>query len=141
MLEKIPKSISPDLIKLMMEMGHGDELVLADANFPSSTLANRLVRADGIEISVLLRDILELFPLDSYSEHQVMLMEVVPGDDYKPVIQDEYKKILDASGRDYNIDYLERFAFYDRAEKAFAIVATGEEALYANIIIKKGVVK
>lgn len=141
MLDKIPKSLSPYLLKLMMEMGHGDELVLADANFPSSTLANRLVRADGIEISRLLQDILELFPLDSYSDYQIMLMEVVPGDDYIPVIQDEYKEILNNSGREYNIDYLERFAFYERAKNAYAIVATGEEALYANIILKKGVVK
>lgn len=116
MLDKIPKSLSPYLLKLMMEMGHGDELVLADANFPSSTLANRLVRADGIEISRLLQDILELFPLDSYSDYQIMLMEVVPGDDYIPVIQDEYKEILNNSGREYNIDYLERFAFYERAK-------------------------
>ncbi len=141
MLEKIPKNLSPDLVKLMMEMGHGDELVLADANFPSSALAERLVRADGLCIPDLLMGILELFPLDSYSEQQVYLMEVVPGDDYKPVIQEEYREILEASGREYRIQKLERFEFYNRAEKAYAIVATGEEALYANIILKKGVVK
>ena len=85
---------------------------------------------------------MELFPLDTYSEQQVFLMEVVPGnDDYKPKIWNEFKEILQMSGESFTIGYMERFAFYERAKKSFAVIATGEEALYANIILKKGVVK
>lgn len=122
-------------------MGHGDEIVLGDANFPSCSIAQNVVRADGLSGTDLLKAILELFPLDTYSEYQVFLMEVTPGDDYKPEIWNEYKEVLTASGEPYNIGYIERFAFYERAKTAFAVIATGEEALYANVILKKGVVK
>lgn len=122
-------------------MGHGDEIVLADANFPSCSISNNIVRADGLSGTELLKAILELFPLDTYSENQVFLMEVVPGDDYKPEIWKEYKNILLESGEPCNIGYIERFAFYERAKQSFAVIASGEEALYANVILKKGVVK
>lgn len=142
MLRGIAPAISPDLIKVLMEMGHGDELVIGDGNFPSASLAQRLVRADGLGCSVLLDAILRIFPLDQYDEKPVMLMAVVPGDPYKPTIWDEYRKIVrqyEPGFTDFN--YIERFAFYDRARKAYAILATSEMALYANIILKKGVIK
>lgn len=141
MLKNIPKILSPQLVKTLMEMGHGDEIVLGDANFPSCSVSQNVIRADGISVPNLLKAILELFPLDTYSEHQVFLMEVVPGDDYKPEIWEEYKSILKRSNEPHNIGYIERFAFYERAKKSFAVIATGEEALYANVILKKGVVK
>jgi L-fucose mutarotase len=141
MLKKIPKALSPQLVKTLMEMGHGDEIVLGDANFPSCSMSPNVIRADGLSGTCLLKAILELFPLDTYTEHPVILMEVVPGDDYKPEIWEDYREILLASGEPCSIGYLERFAFYDRAKTSFAVIATGEEALYANIILKKGVVR
>ena len=141
MLKNIPKNLSPDLIKVLMEMGHGDEIVIADGNFPSARIAKKLIRADGLGGNEILESILKVFPLDSkYSDDQVFLMEVSDGDDYKPKIWDEYKNTLDKSDEDYSIAYIERFEFYERAKNAFAVIATGEEALYANVIIKKGVV-
>ena len=121
-------------------MGHGDEIVIGDANFPSHTVSQNVVRADGLSGTELLEAILQLFPLDTYSNNQVFLMEVMPGDDYKPEIWDEYKAILQRSGEPHQIGYIERFAFYERAKQSFAVIASGEEALYANIILKKGVV-
>ncbi len=142
MLKGISPLISPDLIKIMMEMGHGDELVIADANFPSASVAQRLVRADGLGANALLEAILPLFPLDPYVEKPVSLMAVVPGDPYKPVIWDEYRKIIAGFEPGFqDFEYVERFAFYERARKAYAVLASGESALYANIILKKGVIK
>ncbi|HBG58801.1 L-fucose mutarotase [Proteiniphilum sp. UBA1028] len=141
MLKKIPKTISPQLLKILMEMGHGDEIVIADGNFPCHTVSQNVVRADGLTGTEILKAIMELMPLDSYSEQQVFLMEVVPGDNYKPEIWNDYKEILQSSGEPFSIGYIERFAFYERAKKSYAVIATGEEALYANIILKKGVVK
>jgi len=124
-----------------MEMGHGDEIVISDGNFPAASCAQRLVRADGHNVPELLDAILKLMPLDTYVEAPVALMAVVPGDPVKPVIWDEYKKIINNYEPKANkIEFVERFAFYERAKKAYAIVATGEKALYANIILKKGVV-
>lgn len=133
--------LSPQLVKTIMEMGHGDEIVIADGNFPCHTISQNVIRADALSGRELLHALLELFPLDNYSTHQVFLMEVVQGDHYKPDIWDDYKAILHDSGEPCTICYLERFAFYERAKKSYAVVATGEEALYANIILKKGVVK
>jgi L-fucose mutarotase len=142
MLKGISPVISPDLIKVLMEMGHGDELVIADGNFPSAAYAQRLVRADGLGCPILLDAILSLFPLDTYVEKPVALMIVVPGDPYKPVIWEEYRKIVKQHETNFtDFDHVERFAFYERAKKAYAVLATGEMALYANIILKKGVVK
>ena len=141
MLKLIPNILSPELLKVLMEMGHGDELVIADGNFPSSSVAQRLVRLDGIAIPQILEAVLKLFPLDTYTEKPVSLMAVTPGDNVKPVIWEEYKKIIKESREPFSeFDYIERFAFYERAKKAYAVVATGELALYANIILKKGVV-
>lgn len=140
MLKKIPPRLSPELVKVLMEMGHGDEIVLADANFPAKTNNTRVVRADGISIPDLLSDILELLPLDTYSEEQVTLMEVVPGDPTVPAVWNKYKEILHEALQDYQIKMLERFEFYKHSRDTFAVVQTGETALYGNIILRKGVV-
>ncbi|KZE80138.1 fucose isomerase [Paenibacillus elgii] len=142
MLKGIPSILSPELFKIMMEMGHGDELVLADANFPAASHAQRLVRCDGHGVPELLEAILTFFPLDAYAEHSVALMAVVPGDPVKPVIWDEYRAIVKKHAPEADEPaFVERFAFYERAKQAYAVVATGEGALYANIVLKKGVVK
>jgi L-fucose mutarotase len=141
MLKGIPKNLSPELLKILMEMGHGDEIVIADGNFPAASHAQRLVRCDGHAASPLLESILQLLPLDTFVQHPVALMAVVPGDDYAPDIWPAYKKTIqkfDAKFTDFEI--IERQAFYERARKAYAIVASGELARYANLILKKGLV-
>lgn len=142
MLKKIPKILSPELVKLLMEMGHGDEVVIADGNFPSSTCAQRLVRADGHSGTEILDAILELFPLDPYGDEiPVSLMEKVPGDAVETPIWDEYKGIVKKHNKDFGeFNFIERFEFYERAKKSFGVIATGEGALYANILLRKGVV-
>ena len=142
MLNGIPSVLSPELLKIMMEMGHGDELIIADGNFPAAAIAQRLVRSDGNMVPELLEAILKFFPLDPYVDNPVALMQVVPGDTYKPTIWKTYKAIVKKSNNtNKSIENIERFAFYERAKKAYAVVATSETALYANIILKKGVVK
>jgi len=140
MLKGIPSILSPELLKILMEMGHGDEIVLADGNFPAASTAQRLIRLDGHDIPPVLDAVLKFFPLDTYVEQPVALMGVVPGDSYVPVIQDTYREIINKHDNSSGIQEMERYAFYDRAGKAYAIVATGESARYANIILKKGVV-
>jgi L-fucose mutarotase len=142
MLKGIPSIISPDLLAILMSMGHGDELVIADGNFPSASIARRLLRADGHGVPPLLDAVLRFFPLDPYVEKPAALMAVVPGDTATTDIWDEYRGILrrhEPAFRDF--EFVERFAFYERARTAYAVLATSELALYANIILKKGVVK
>lgn len=143
MLKKIPSVISPELIKILMEMGHGDEIVLADGNFPSASIGQQVVRLDGQRVPKILSAILELLPLDSYAESPFMLMQTTDADqDLEPEIWNDYKEIAAPFlEEDIKIKYIERFKFYQRAKKAYAVVATGEKSLYANIILKKGVVK
>lgn len=141
MLKGISPLISPELLKVLCEMGHGDEIVLADANFPAESMGQRVVRADGIGAAELLRAILPLFPLDQYDESNFVLMSVVPGDPTVPVIWDEYRATLTAYEPDAKIQTIDRFANYERAKKAHCIVATGESAQYANILLKKGVIR
>lgn len=140
MLKGINPILSPELLKVLMEMGHGDEIVISDGNFPGASVAQRLIRADGHGVPELLDAILELFPLDSYVENQVALMAVTPGDDCVPVIWDEYREIIKKHEPDAKIEEVERFAYYERAKKAYAVIQTGETAIYANIILKKGVI-
>lgn len=142
MLNGIPKILSPELLKILMEMGHSDEIVLADGNFPAVSHAQRLVRCDGHGVPELLDAIMQLFPLDQYVEKPAALMQVVPGDPAETPIWGEYKAIIaQHSGLEEPFEEVERFAFYERAKKAYAIVATGESAIYANLILKKGVIK
>jgi len=144
MLKKIPSILPPELVKTMMEMGHGDEIVLADGNFPCDEFGRKVIRMDGHNIPEILEAILKFFPLDPYVEKPVALMEVVPGDGVETPIWDEYRNIIEKSeeskGMKKGFDHVERFAYYERAKKAFVIIATSEPALYANIILKKGVV-
>jgi len=133
--------LSQELLKILMEMGHGDEIVIADGNFPSASIAQRLIRLDGLGTCVVLEAVLKFFPLDIYVDKPVGLMQVVPGDKVKPVIWKEYKKIIKSSGEKFNdFEFIERFDFYERAKKAYAVIATSELALYANILLKKGIV-
>ena len=142
MLKGIPPIISPELMKVLMEMGHGDEIVFADGNFPAAANAKRLIRCDGHNVKALLEAILPLFPLDAYVEEPVSLMLVVSGDSVVPTIWEEYKQIINKHEPVANgIAHIDRFAFYERARSAYAIVATSESALYANVILKKGVIK
>jgi L-fucose mutarotase len=141
MLKGIPTIISPELLKILSEMGHGDELVLGDGNFPSEAYGKRVVRCDGHGIPQLLEAILTLFPLDRYVDAPVALMDVVPGDTVpEPEIWDTYERIVSSADPQAKAEHMERFAFYERAKAAYAVVATGESAIYANIILKKGVV-
>jgi len=139
MLKNIPPILSPELLKIMAEMGHGDELVLADANFPAAALARNLVRADGHGIPEMLDAMLLFLPLDTFVECSVALMDT--GDkNVRPPIWQEYSKCILRREGDRHVELVERFEFYDRAKKAYAVVATGETELYANVILKKGVV-
>jgi L-fucose mutarotase len=139
MLKGISPVISPELLKIMAEMGHGDEIVLADAHFPGHTLCKTIVRADGVRISDLLEGILPLFELDSYAD-PVIMMAAVEGDHLDPAVEINYMKaIKKTSPNTAAAKRIDRFAFYERAEQAFACVMTGELVKYGNIILKKGV--
>lgn len=140
MLKNIPKILSPSLLKVLCEMGHGDEIVIADANFPAERCGQRVIRADGHGGTEMLDAILSVIPLDTYAQENMMLMRVVPGDDVRPAIWEEYRKTAAAHDPNVREGQIERFAFYERAKNAYAIVATGEGAIYANIILKKGVI-
>ena len=140
MLIGISPLISPDLLALLHRMGHGDEIVLADAHFPGESIGQRVLRADGLQIAPLLDGILPLFALDAYVEHPVMMMAVVPGDTADPAVESSYRAVIDRHWpHTPPILRVERFAFYERARTAFAVVMTGETAKYGNIILKKGV--
>ncbi len=143
MLKGIPNILSPELLKILMEMGHGDRIVIGDGNFPHASIAKDsiLVRMDGHGVCDILDAILTLFPLDPYVEEPVNLMQVVPGDDVETPIWDEYAKIVEKHEPGAKIGQIERFQFYEEAKKAYAVVSTGETALYANIMLQKGVVK
>ena len=145
MLKGIPKILSPELLKVLCEMGHSDRLVIADGNFPSESIGKnaKVIRCDGHGVPELLEAILTVFPLDTYVATPVSLMQVMPGDNVETPIWDEYKEIIskyDERG-EKAIGQTERFAFYDEAKTAYAIIASGESALYANIMLQKGVVK
>ena len=144
MLKGIPQILSPELLKVLCEMGHSDRIVLSDGNFPSESIGKDciVIRCDGHGVPELLEAILEVFPLDTYIEKPVNLMEVVPGDMVETPIWDTYKEIIskyDSRG-DKAVGNIERFDFYEEAKKSYAIIATGEKALYANLILQKGVV-
>ncbi len=144
MLKGIPKILSPGLLKVLCEMGHSDRIVIADGNFPAESIGKnaKVIRCDGHGTPELLDAILQVFPLDTYVEKPLQLMEVMPGDPVKTPIWDTYKEIVarhDARGAE-TVGTIERFAFYEEARKAYAVVATGESAIYANIMLQKGVV-
>ena len=144
MLKGIPKILSPELLKVLCEMGHSDRLVIADGNFPAESMGKNaiVIRMDGHMACDVLDAILQIFPLDTYVDKPVNLMEVMPGDKVDTPIWDEYAKIV--AGHDERgteaIGHIERFAFYEEAKKVYAIIATGESALYANVMLQKGVI-
>ena len=140
MLKGISPLIPPELLKILDEMGHGDEIVLGDGNFPAATMGKRCVRCDGVGAAELLDAILALFPLDPYVDAPAALMAVVPSDPVQTPIWDTYREIVKKHEPNAKIGFEERFAFYERSKKSFAVVQTGESALYANILLKKGVV-
>lgn len=144
MLKGIPKILSPELLKVLAEMGHSDRLVISDGNFPAESMGKNpiVVRCDGHGVPELLEAILQVFPLDTYVEHPMNLMEVMPGDNVETPIWETYKEIVrkyDKRG-DAAVGTIERFKFYDETRDAYAIIATGESALYANVMLQKGVV-
>ena len=144
MLKGIPKILSTELLKVFEEMGHSDRLVISDGNFPSESLGKNciVIRCDGHGVPELLDAILQVFPLDTYVEKPVNLMEVMPGDTVETPIWDVYKDIIakyDSRGAEA-VGNIERFKFYDEAKEVYAIIATGESALYANVMLQKGVV-
>ncbi len=140
MLKNVPKIISPELLKVLCEMGHGDEIVIADGNFPSANLAKNLVRADGISACDMLNAVMQLFPLDQYDSNNFVLMQKCDGDTADTSIWEDYKKIVKKYEPNAEPTFIERFDYYERAKNAYAVIATGEEKQYANIILKKGCV-
>lgn len=144
MLKNIPAILSPELLKVLCEMGHSDRLVIADGNFPAESIGKNaiVIRADGHSATAMLDAILTVFPLDTYVEKPVNLMQVMPGDTVETPIWDEYKAIIakhDERGAD-TVGDIERFEFYRQAREAYAIIATSEKALYANVMLQKGVI-
>ena len=144
MLKGIPAILSPKLLKVLCEMGHSDRIVIADGNFPAETVGKDaiVVRCDGHGVPEILEAILQLFPLDIYVDKPVNLMAVMPGDTTETPIWDTYKEIvgrMDERGPEI-VGEIERFAFYEAARNAYAIIATSEKALYANIMLQKGVI-
>ena len=135
MLKGISHVVSPDLLKTLAEMGHGDEIVISDAHFPAHTFNERVMRADGVGADRLLAGIIPLLELDSYAT-PVVMMAPVPGDELDPDVERRYRAALGYEGE---IERVERFAFYERAKKAYAVVVSGETAKYGNVILKKGV--
>ena len=135
LLKGISPALSPELLKTLCEMGHGDEIVFSDAHFPAHTVNARVIRADGIPADVLLKGLAPLFELDSYAT-PVVMMEAVKGDALDPEVEKKYRAALGYKGA---IERMERYAFYERAKKAYCVVLTGETAKYGNVILKKGV--
>ncbi|MBQ8813626.1 MAG: fucose isomerase [Lachnospiraceae bacterium] len=146
MLKGIPKLLSPELLKVLCEMGHSDRLVIADGNFPAESMGKdaKVIRMDGHGACAVLKAILQVFPLDTYVETPVNLMQLMPQDvgQVETPIWGEYAKIVSENDErgEHAIGHIERFAFYEEAKKAYAIIATGESALYANVMLQKGVI-
>ncbi len=141
MLKNIPSILSPELLKILMEMGHGNEIVIGDGNFPAADYAQRLIRCDGHGVPEIMDAILKLMPLDTYVDAPLAIMQTTNGDPTPEIwatFEDIAKKHEPGNCK---FEQVERFAFYERAKKAYAVIATGETAIYANIILKKGVVK
>jgi L-fucose mutarotase len=141
MLKGIPSILTPELLRVLMEMGHGDEIVLADGNFPKFAHAEHVIRCDGHGIPEIMDAILQFMPLDPYVDEPVIYMAVLPDDPYVPVIWEEYKTIIqNHEEREIKCLPIHKKEFYPRAKNAYAVVTTSETALYANVILKKGVI-
>lgn len=140
MLKGLSPLLSPDLLHVLASMGHGDEIVLADANFPAATHAKRLVHMPGTSAPAVLDAVLSVLPLDDFVAQPALTMQVVGDAGARPPVVDDFDAVLRQHGFGAS-SALERFAFYERAAKAFAIVATGETRIYGNLMLKKGVVR
>jgi len=141
MLKNIDPLLNADLLHVLAAMGHGDDLALVDRNFPALANARRLIRLDGADIITAGRAILSVYPLDSFVDHPVMRMQMVGKPDEVPPVQQDFQKIVDAAeGRHWPMGSIERFAFYEAARQAFAVVATGESRPYGCFLLKKGVI-
>ena len=141
MLKNVPAILSPELLLTLMRMGHGDELVIADGNFPSDSHAQRSLRADGHGAAALVAAILKFLPVDTFVDDVAVVMQPVDPNTPEPPIWDEFRRLIAAAeGRAVPLTAIDRHAFYERSKRAYAIVATGETALYANLLLKKGVV-
>jgi len=141
MLKGVPTTISPELMQVMMSMGHGDEIVIADGNFPADSHADRLVRCDGLSGLQVIEGILKFLPIDTFVDDVAVVMQPVDANTPEPPIWEGFRRALErAESRKIPLTPIDRFDFYDRARAAYAIVATSETALYANLILKKGVV-
>lgn len=141
MLKNISPLLGPDALHILASMGHGDDLVIADANFPGATFGKRLVRLDGVSATAVLDAVLSLFPLDEFVEDRATTMQVVGDPNQHIPIVGEFAEIVKRHEPHSRLTDLERFAFYDRAADAFAVIQTGEARLYGNIIVRKGVVR
>lgn len=143
MLKGISPLLNPDLLKILAEMGHGDEIVIGDGNFPAASMGQRCIRCDGHDANALLDAILQILPLDDFVDAPVTLMQVVPGSDARtePPIWNVFRATVAKNEPNAKIGFEERFAFYERSRKAYATIQTGESALYACVILKKGVIR
>ena len=140
MLKGISPLVSPELLAVLARMGHGDEIILADAHFPGESFNGRVLRADGLRIPELLAAILPLFELDAYVPHPLVMMDAVKGDELDPTVEASYLKSIHISHPNApSIERIDSFAFYERTKTVFAVVMTGETAKYGNILLKKGV--
>ena len=141
MLKGIPSIISPELLKILMEMGHGDEIIIADGNFPGASLANKLVRLDRHTGPKVLEAVLKLLPLDTYADNFVLMQKMECDKNMEIPVWKDYERIAAAGDKGFSkLTYIDRFEFYERAKKSYAIIATSETAQYANILLKKGLV-
>jgi L-fucose mutarotase len=142
MLKGLDPLLSADLLHVLRAMGHGDELVIVDANFPASSMGRRVVRMDGMSATRTLEAILSVMPLDDFVDEPCARMQVVDDPDAVPAICREFQELIDrAEGRHVRLGKIERFAFYERARQAFALVQTGETRLYGNVVLKMGVIR
>jgi len=135
-LQGLSPVLNGEMLHVLCDLGHGEEIIISDANFPAHSICDNVIRADGIPADALLKGIVPLFPLDTYSV-PVCMMKAVPGDTLDPAVEARYRAAL---GYTNQIERLERFAFYERAKQAKAVIVSGEMAKYGNVIIKKGVV-
>lgn len=141
MLRNLPPILTPDLLWTLRAMGHGDDIVIADANFPAQSSVSRCIRLDGIPATDVLQAVLTVMPLDNFVEDPALVMQVVGDPDAVPPVITEFQKIIDKTADSpAKIASLERFEFYERTEKSFAVIQTGETRLYGNILLKKGVI-
>lgn len=144
MLKNVSKLLTGDMLKVLCDMGHGDELVIADANFPAESMGQRVIHCPGMDGTRFLEAILPLFPLDTYTARPAVLMDLTDGDKAKgmprPVVWDAYAGLLGAAGESSDFELMERSAFYERARRAYVVVQTGEERQYGNLLLVKGVV-